>query len=249
MNKVLVVIPYLGTAAQGRELELAVTGWRKYFKEDFLIVVVGDYHPIVDTGDDITFINCPRVKWPGKSNYWAHVDHVHKFRTVREYFPESDGFIYTCDDIYAIKDFTLEDVKRLKVRCREIQGSFHSGNKWVIDNYKTKLKLQNRNLPVMNWVCHLPVWYDWDKLFAIYDKYKCDTHSYVVENLYFNTYHANDDYIVIEEKPNDLQFKIWDKTKTEEQLKKALEKKTWICNSVYGWRPEIENIMAEYYGL
>ena len=105
---ILVVIPYLAKDAQGSELELAVAGWRKHFKEDFLIVVVGDYHSIVDTGDDITFINCPRVKWPGKGNYWAHIDHVNKFRTVFNAYPHSEGFIYTCDDIYAVKDFTME---------------------------------------------------------------------------------------------------------------------------------------------
>ena len=59
-NKVLVVIPYLASAAQGRELEFAVAGWRKHFKENFLIVVVGDYHKVCSTGDDIFFIPCPR---------------------------------------------------------------------------------------------------------------------------------------------------------------------------------------------
>lgn len=248
-DKVLVVIPYLASAAQGKELEFAVAGWRKHFQDDYLIVLVGDYHPIVETGDDITFINCPRVKWPGKGNYWAHIDHVNKFRTVREHFPKSDGFIYACDDMYAVKDFNLSDVKRLKVRTSEINGSFHSGNAWVVDNFKTRKKLEKEGLPVMNWVCHLPVWYDWDKLFAIYNKYKCDTRSYVVENLYFNTYHANDDYVVIEEEPNDYQFKLWDKMKTIDAFRKGIQDKKWVCNSVYGWRPEMEEVLREYYGL
>lgn len=248
-NRVLVVIPYLAKAAQGRELEYAVAGWRKHFKEKSLIVVVGDHHPVVETGDDITFIECPRVKWPGRANYWAHIDHVNKFREVRKHFPDSMGFIYTCDDIYATKDFTLKDVQRLKVRCREIEGSFGTGNAWVVDNYKTKCKLRNEGLPVMNWVCHLPVWYEWNKLFQIYDKYHCDKKSYVVEQLYFNTFHANDDYIVIEEEPNDYQFKLWDKMKSVEDFKKGIQTKMWVCNSVYGWRPEMEQALQEYYGL
>ena len=41
----LVVIPYLASAAQGRELEYAIAGWRRHFKEDFLIVLTGENLP------------------------------------------------------------------------------------------------------------------------------------------------------------------------------------------------------------
>lgn len=248
-EKILVVIPYLASAAQGKELEFAVAGWRKHFNEDYLIVLVGDYNPIVETGDDIVFVKCPRVKWPGKGNYWAHIDHVHKFRTVREVFPDSKGFIYTCDDIYAIKDFTMEDVLVPKVRQKEISGSFFSQNAWVVDNWRTRCILRREGLPVMNWVCHLPVYYEWDKLFAIYDKFNCDKKSYVVEQLYFNTYYADAEYVMVEDNKSEYQFKVWDKKTTVEDLKKALGNKFWVSNSVCGWSREMEAVLTEYYGL
>lgn len=250
-DKVLVVIPYLAKAAQGRELEYAVAGWRKHFKEKFLIVVVGDWHPVVETGKDIMFINCPRIKKCDKGNYLAHLDHVNKFRTVRKAFPDSIGFIYTCDDIYAIKDFTLEDVKKPKVRLLEIIGSFHHNNLWVRDNYRTKKILMAHNLPTMNWVCHLPVYYEWDKLLAIYDEYSCDIKSRVVEQLYFNTYFADSEYVVLEEGDgdNDYQFKFWDKTKGTEKLRQAFGKKIWIANAAKSWCPELEEILSSYYGV
>ena len=248
-ERILVVIPYLASGAQGNELEFAVAGWRKHFKEDYLIVLVGDRHPVVDTGDDIEFVECPRVKFPGTGNYWAHIDHVNKFRTVREHYPDSKGFIYTCDDIYAIKDFTLEDVLVPKVRQKEIGGSFHHTNSWVVDNFKTKVILERDRLPIMNWVCHLPVYYEWDKLFAIYDKYHCDTKSRVVEQLYFNTYYAGEQYVMVEDEGNDYQFKMWNIDTSVEDLKNAFGKKMWIANSVRGWRPELEVILREYYGL
>lgn len=212
-------------------------------------MLVGDYHPVVESGKDITFISCPRVKWPGEGNYWAHIDHVNKFRKVREHYPDSKGFIYTCDDIYAVRDFTMQDVLKPKVRLREIGGSFHNGNAWVRDNYRTKKILQKEGLPTMNWVCHLPVYYEWDKLLAIYAKYKCDTKSRVVEQLYFNTYFADTDYVVIEEEPNDYQYKLWDKNCTVEDLQKAICTKYWIANSVKGWRPELEEVLSSYYGI
>ena len=248
-EKILVVIPYLSKAAQGDELLLAVTGWRKHFKEDFLIVIVGDWNPIVDTGDDIIFIECPRIPWPGRGKYWAHLDHVNKFRKVREQFPYSKGFIYTCDDIYATRDFTLDDVLKPKVRCREIQGSFHHPNAWVRDNYKTRWKLEREGKPFMNWVCHLPVYYEWDKLLAIYDKYGCDRNSFVVEQLYFNTYFADSDYIVLEEQENDYQLKMWRDDASLDDLEQSIDKKVWICNTVMGWKPEMEVILKKHYGL
>ena len=248
-GKILVVIPYLASGAQGRELEFSVAGWRKHFKEDYLIVLVGDYHPIVETGDDIMFIECPRVRCPGHGNYWAHIDHVNKFRAVHETFPNSKGFIYTCDDIYATRDFTMKDVLVPKVRQKEISGSFHHKNKWVRDNFRTKCVLMREHLPVMNWVCHLPVYYEWDKLLAIYDKYECDKKSRVVEQLYFNIYFADSDYVMVEEPGNDYQFKMWYEYTDVKELKNALGKKMWISNSVRGWRPELEQALGEYYGL
>lgn len=249
MDEILVVIPYLDKASQGRELEYAVAGWRKHFKEDYLIVVVGDWHPIVESGKDIMFIKCPRVKWPGRGNYWAHIDHVNKFRTVRKHFPDSNGFIYTCDDIYAVRDFTMNDVFEPKIRERDIRGSYHSDNAWVIDNYRTKKILEKNNLPTMNWICHLPVYYEWDKLFDIYEKYECDKKSRVVEQLYFNTYFAGCKPIVIEEEPNDYQFKLWDKCTSVNDFKAAIGKKIWLANSEKGWSKEMEDALCEYYGI
>lgn len=249
-KEVLVVIPYLSKAAQGRELEYAVAGWRKHFREKFKIVIVGDYHPVVESGEDIIFIECPRVSWPGKGNYWAHIDHVNKFKKVREYFPDSFGFIYTCDDIYAVNDFTLEDVLQPKIRCREIGGSFLSPNAWVVDNYKTKNKLMSKGLPTMNWVCHLPVYYEWDKLFYIYERYRCASKSYVVEQLYFNTFFADTNPVVVEEDgPTKWQYKMWDKSYTGDELREAIKDKIWVCNSVRGWKDEIDKVLSGYYGL
>lgn len=247
-DEILVVIPYFAKPAQGRELELAVTGWRKYFKEKFKIVIVGDWHPIVKTGDDIVFIGCPRVKWPGQGNYWPHIDHVHKFRVVHDVFPESKGFIYTCDDIYATKDFAMKDVLKPKVQCRAIGGSYHHPNAWVRDNYRTKKILDKAKLPSMNWVCHLPVYYEWDKLFEIYEKFNCDKVSKVVEQLYFNTYMPKD-FIVIEgEEENDYQYRIRKKDEFAD-MPKMLGKKIWINNSEKGWKKEIDEVLAEYYGI
>lgn len=250
-DSILVVIPYLSSAAQGRELELSVAGWRKHFKEKFLIVVVGDWHPVVESGKDITFIKCPRVGRVPQPEYRPHIDHVNKFLAVRNAFPKSKGFIYACDDMYAIKDFTLATVKKPKVRMTEILGSFHSENAWVRENYRTKKLLMKEGLPTMNWVCHLPVYYEWDKLLEIYEKYSCREHSRVVEQLYFNTYFADSDYDVLEDgsTDNEYQAKYWNRADSGHKLDDYIGKKYWICNSERGWTKELEDALVEYYGL
>lgn len=247
-GKVLVVIPYLAKEAQGREIEYAVAGWRKHFKENYLIVIVGDHHPVVDKGDDIYFIECPRVT-PVPGEYTCHLDHVKKFRKVMEVFPEVPGFIYTCDDMYAVNDFDLVDVKVLKVRENEIQAGLDSQNEWSRNNAKTKAVLVKEGLPLRNYVCHLPVYYECERLKAIYDKYDCDNNSYVVEQLYFNTYFPTriplvldidyDNYLCGVRRPNP---RIW-------YIEEALKRKIWLQNSIEGWIPAFENILKEHYGI
>lgn len=247
-DKILVVIPYFAGSAQGRELEYAIAGWRRHFKEDFQIVLIGDYHPVVETGDDITFIECPRVDdVPGE--YRAHLDHVHKFKKVIEAFPDMKGFIYTCDDIYAVNDFDMVDVLVLKEREREISASIDNPNAWRRNNAKTKEVLLKEGLPTRNFVCHLPVYYEKDKLLEIYDKYDCEHNSYVVEQLYFNTYfkdrvplHLNIDYDNYKCGVNRPNPRI-------SYIERAFEQKVWITNSVEGWIPALDRMLAEYYGL
>ena len=247
-DKILVVIPYFAGGTQGRELEYAVAGWRKHFKEDFQIVLVGDYHPVVDTGDDITFIECPRIDdVPGE--YRAHLDHVHKFKKVMDAYPDMKGFIYTCDDIYAVNDFDMVDVLVLKEREREISATLDSPNAWRRNNAKTKQLLIKEGLPTRNFVCHLPVYYEKDKLLEIYDRYDCEHNSYVVEQLYFNTYfrdriplHLNidfDNYKCGINRPNPrLRY-----------IERAFKEKVWITNSVEGWIPALDRMLADYYNL
>lgn len=247
-DKILVVIPYFAAGAQGRELEYAVAGWRKHFKEDYFIVVVGDYHPVVDTGDDIVYIECPRVD-NVEGEYRAHLDHANKFKTVMEKFPDAKGFIYTCDDIYAVNNFDMTDVLVIKARERCISATISSDNAWRRNNAKTKALLQKEGLPTVNYVCHLPVYFECEKLKSIMDKYDCYHNSYVVEQLYFNTYFKDrvplilnidfDNYKCAVNRPNPRWWYV----------EKAFKEKVWITNAVEGWTPKLDEILSNYYGV
>lgn len=242
--KTLVVIPFLASAAQGDELHLAITGWRKHFKEPHRIIVVGDRHPVVDSGDDIIFIDCPRVE-PIPGQYTPHLDHVHKFRKVREAFPDSEGFIYTCDDIYAVRDFTMEDV--LLPKHPEIGPYFKlydwksNAADWWSDRGKTGELCKKEGLPVRDWVCHLPVYYEWDKLFDIYDRYDCDHVSYIVENIYFSREYGDDHSVPAKD--------MRDEVRTANPCLRPLGSVTWISNANCGWSEALEKILRDHYGI
>lgn len=241
----LVVIPYLAKGSQGNELELAVTGWRKYFREPYHIIVVGDYHPIVKTGEDISFIDCPQMN-PIPGQYLANLDIIHKFRKVREVFPESKGFIYTCDDIYPTANITLKDIMAPKHPER---GFFFKLKDWrtmPVDWYSDKQKTgelcDNEGLPRRNWVCHLPVYYEWEKLFNIYDKYDCDHVSYIVENIYFNIEYPGDPHA-------EDCFVYRDEIRSPGQTIRPIGSVKWITNAVGGWSPEMEAMLRKHYGI
>lgn len=242
-KEILVVIPYLAKEAQGRELELAVTGWRKHFKEPYHIVVVGDHDPIVDTGDDITFIECPRID-PVPGQYLPHLDMVHKFRKVMDAYPDTDGFIYACDDMYAVKDFTLDTVKALKME--DDAGvipdfDYRKETGWWRDLGKTRELCRKEKMSERNWVCHLPVYYERKKLLSIYDRYGCDHESYIVENIYFNE--------------GFYGGVIWwsdtfkDEVKTSHPCLRPVGSVTWITNTNAGWSPTLETILRNHYEL
>ena len=127
-EKILVVITYLAKEAQGRELEFAIAGWRKHFKEDYLIVLTGEDLPHFE-GDDISYVESPRVP-DSEGNYRAHLDYVSCLRKVRKAFPKQDGFILVADDCYAVRDFTLADVKSLKFLPGGVDFDPLSPNPW-----------------------------------------------------------------------------------------------------------------------
>ena len=239
MSKVLVVIPYCAEGAQGNELDLAVRGWRRHFKADFELVLVGDYAPVAFD----TFIECPRITHRDDGNYIPHLDHVNKFLTVLRHYPDAEGFIYACDDMYAVRDFTLDDVKRLKYLDDDMGGSLLSPNAWERDVAKTRNLCVYEGLPVRNYVCHLPIWYDRDKLMAIYKKYHCDYDSCVVEDIYFNTYYAGQEADHVDK----WRLGLNSTELSEDELRERMKSVTWVTNSPLGWSEKLERVLAEHY--
>lgn len=237
MTDTLVVIPYCQEGKQGRELEYAIAGWRRHFKEDCTIVLVGDFEPWADV-----YLPCPRIEHSDDGNYLPHLDHVHKFLEVLKLFPH-EGFIYACDDMYAVKDFTLDDVKALKYLEDDMYGSLMDPNAWNRDEAKTRNLCVQNGLETRNFVCHLPVYYERDKLMAVYKEFDCEHNSCVVEDVYFNKYYAG----LPARHADEFRLGLNSADVPEETIRGAIDNKIWITNSPLGWSKTLDKVLNEHY--
>lgn len=246
MKGYLVIIPYLASEAQGRELELAVRGWHQHFREQHRIVIVGDMPRFDMPPGYAEYIPCPRIPdTPGQ--YRPHLDIINKIDVALHDYPEYDGFIYTCDDIYAVNDFGIEEVLFPKVQDWVIPViADDEGNGWWKDLGKTRAVCEKSGYAMHNWVCHLPVYYDRKRYMEILDRHDCRNTSYVVENLYFNAYYAKRMPLVLS-KGNNLKYPIQSKFNPAE-FEAALATKIWVYNSVGGWCKELEEMLLNHYG-
>lgn len=246
-SKYLIVIPYITGESQGNELRYCIAGWRQHFKESYHIALVGDYHKVVETGDDITYIRCPRIKKTRSDQYLCHLDFVNKFTAALHEFPNTNGFIFCCDDYYAVNDFDINDVKSWKY-IGESNFSHNSHNHWQRDKAKTADRLREEGYTTLNYTTHLPQWYEWDKLLMLWDKYSMASESYVMEDLYYNIYHKDEPLIQLS-KDDNIKLGIYEKNVSAQTIRNALKTKIWINNSVKGWSPMLGQILKEHYRL
>ena len=246
-GKYLIVIPYITGESQGNELRYCIADWRQHFKEPYHIALVGDYHKVVETGDDITYIRCPRIKKTRSDQYLCHLDFVNKFTAALHEFPNTNGFIFCCDDYYAVNDFDINDVKSWKY-IGESNFSHNSHNHWQRDKAKTADKLREEGYTTLNYTTHLPQWYEWDKLLMLWNKYNMASESYVMEDLYYNIYHKDEPLIQLA-KDDNIKLGIYEKNVSAQTIRDALKTKIWINNSVKGWSPMLGQILKEHYRL
>lgn len=248
-EQILVVIPYCSKGAQGRELEYAVAGWRRHFKENYLIVLAGEDHPITKTGDDIICIESPRVDdIPGM--YRQHLDYVSCFKKVHKAFPDSKGFIFVADDVYAVNDFDMSDVLCLKQKGPNMDD-FRSTttNRWQKDKIRTRELLKREGYPTRNFTTHLPQYFEWDKIEALWEKYDMEHNSYTIEDLYYNIYYPTRIPLQIHIDFDNFKCGVYRPNPRLEYIDKAFTTKIWIQNSVEGWIPYLDRALANYYGI
>lgn len=249
-NTIIVGIPYLAKGAQGRELEYALAGWRNHFKEkDYLVVVVGDHHPAVDLYDRTMHILAPRIEDPGNGEYLPALDIINKMKALHNAFPKHNGFVWAADDIYAVNNFDLADIKFLKMLEPKIDITWVGDrNPWRRMMFNTRAALASQDYPYRNFALHLPCWYEWNRIEMLIDKYDLEKKSLSIQSLYFNIFFADRIPFQLSENDN-IKLGIYTKNPSPEKIREAFKHKIWLNNSVLGFVPDLYMQLEKHYGL
>lgn len=246
MKKIIVVIPFNAEGAQGRELEYAVAGWRRHFKESHEIVVVGEALPEEGDWSGVTFIKSERIP-AREGQYRQHLDYVRCLKRVREAYPKSRGFVFVADDCYAVNDFDLSDILYLKAMPREIGDEQKSPNLWKRDAAKTRARLLADGYPVRDYTTHLPQWYEWERLAALWERYDMENESFVFEDLYYNIYYPTRLPLLIRDEYDSVKCALYFPNISAEGIRAAMRRKIWVTNSPNGWTKALDQVLNDYY--
>lgn len=243
-KEILVVLPYIQKEAQGKELQLALTSWKKFCTFDYHFVVVGDINEsIKEQFPWVEFIECERLSRV-EGQYTPHLDVQHKMEIVmKKYEDKYSGFVWTMDDTYAIKPFDLRDIllvcyhkSELRV-AKNFPPSFYSG-----DEFKTRELLDRENLPHIDYCSHYPRWFEFDKLKEMWDKFDMRKESYVFEDVYFNYFPPKERVL-----DNDVRFWLQHRCLFSREFPSAIYNPNikFVNNTVFGWDKEIEKELEE----
>lgn len=241
-DEILLIIPYINSG-QGNELELALTGWRKYCQSPLRIIVVGDYNPCIDgKAEHLPVPQAPAIG----GQYMPNIDVAGKLDVVYDTFHnEYDHFVLANDDEYPIREFDWEFL----TKCYVLQPSF-IGNKnlpsnyWAHDMSKTRIALDKEKKPHLNFCNHHPFYFDMEKFHEISVKFDLMHNSMIRENLYYNYYNISPIGNV-----NEVRYGQWDQ-KLEGARRAVRDPKIkFMCNSVAGWSKEFEEIIRRRYEI
>lgn len=241
-NKVLVVLPYSPKEAQGKELQLALKGWRKFCTFDYHFVVVGEFDTeLVEEFPWVEFIECKQIE-KIKCQYTPHLDVQRKMECVMEkYGNDYPGFIRTMDDIYAIKPFTLNDIITIHYNKDIIEGSERAPESyWLHDKWKTKQLLDREKLPHINYATHFPCYFEFDRLKEMWDKYNMREESYAYEDIYFNSFPHSRPVL-----DSEIRYIIYNISTSLNELPTMVEKPNikFINNTISGWSRKLEEYL------
>ena len=242
-HPVLVVLPYIETKSQGCELRLALNGWRKNAKFRYHFVVIGEFNAALKNEFPwVEFIFAPTLP-KVRQQYNPHLDIRNKFEIAYNLFKDKyPGFIYMVDDNYAIRPFNYFEIFQTHYLNDAFTGVKDAPTTyWKHDKWKTRQLLDAANLPHINYTTHFPCYFNFKKLQAIWNEFDMRNESYVPEDVYFNKYNVSKPLSV-----KSIRYGIWGPKQMGAPLETALADPNikFLCNSVEGWSPELEQILS-----
>lgn len=239
-EETLVVLPYKQSGSQGRELFLTLNAWKKYCMFSYHFVVIGEFDLSLQSQYpwcEFIYSKCVPKR---EGQYNQHIDVQNCMSIIKtKYGHIYDGFIWIADDNYAVKPFTLDDIKTVHYHTSSFTGQKDKpASWWTHDKWKTRQLLDRENLPHVNYTTHYPCWLDFYKLESIWKRYNMNNESYVLEDIYFNYYNHQEPVI-----DSSIRLGIWNINIYKNEFNKAVSDPNikFMCNSVDGWSKELED--------
>lgn len=240
----LVVLPYKGSKSQSDEIELALNCWKKYCNFEYHFIVIGTFtNGLRAKFPWVEFISSPTIH-EKVNQYTQHLDVQHCMEIVmKKYSNMYDGFIWMVDDNYAIKPFDLDDITKIHYHAPSFTGDEKAPKTyWRYDKWKTRQLLDREKLPHINYTTHYPCYFEFKKLKEIWDKFNMRNESYVLEDIYFNSFEHEQPIL-----DDTIRLGIWNYNIYKNEFQNAVDNPNikFMCNSVEGWSTDLEKSLWE----
>lgn len=237
-NTVHIVIPHVAEFAQWEELKFALRSIHKNYKGNTKVWIVGDKPKWLS--NKVGFIKVPCT---GKS---PRLDVIVKIKAVLDHPDIPEEFFWSNDDIYFINKVTYFDMAVPKV-IGNLQSKVKriTGKSVYTDDIKATFNtLLSEGKPYLNYSTHLPYRYEKSKFAEMIEQYDLENVRLLPENLYFNTYHADElPYHLSLDPSNNIMFCIQRPNPNWKAVEAALLTKKWMNNSESGMSEKLQKLL------
>lgn len=220
----LVILPFDQKFTQGNEIKLCLNAWKKFCTFEYHFIVIGEF----DNSLTIEFPWVEFIYYPTINN--SCINTFNKIYSLGNYYSSYQNFILIFNNQYAIKPFTLEDIKTTYYLSNEIKEDSN-------DSQKTKKLLLEQKHSIVNYSTNYPIYFNFNKIFDLDKKYNLQKENYILENLYFNIFPPNEivqiDNIRLNIRNNDIYKEYFQEALINKNIK-------FICNNIDGWSEELE---------
>jgi len=172
-----VIIPLIKSNWQ-KEIIFSLRSWSRYFKENHKITIIGEHRP--NSEIDFDFIYHKKNKNQTKEENLGDI--------IKNVLREFKEFIWTNDDIYLLKDITLEEIKTPYYH-QDLSGiKNRNNNRWGKLLWNTADKLTKNKKKILNGETHTPYFYESDKIKKIIKEYEIDSGKGLLRTAYLNNF-------------------------------------------------------------
>ncbi|HAH24913.1 MAG TPA: hypothetical protein DCL77_14365 [Prolixibacteraceae bacterium] len=200
---VTIYFPYWEAGSKWQELRYSLRSLEKHFKEDFKVCIVGDCPRWIQGVEYISY-----QRDPGKSALWntnrmmeifmdrgqgawkVENKEVKDLKELKELNEDSDLFVRMNDDMYLLRDITLEDlmVTRIIRENGEVRKITSGGSQWRKMIFSTIDELEQREYMGYLTESHCPELFSARKMKLIYQVFQLPKEELLPSTLYYNVF-------------------------------------------------------------